>query len=118
MKVIPYTAIRIPDFSTLYIFGSALTSSDPNDLDVLVIYDPIECPPQDAYQLHREMVEDLEEFYGLPVHITLLTPSEESNVYFIQRTNAVFFEFGKIEIRQTGMGKHRVQRANAFKKQS
>ena len=89
MKAIPSTAIRIPSTSALYIFGSALTSPNPNDLDVLVVYNPVECSSQEAYQLHRETIEDLVQLYGLPVHITLLTPSEESNVSFIQRTGAV-----------------------------
>jgi len=83
--------IRIPSGSKLYIFGSALTSARPCDLDVLVTYDPLACPPEDAYEIHRDMVLDLEGRYGLPVHLTLLTLSEESGTEFIKRTSAVEF---------------------------
>lgn len=84
-----FTPIRIPRESKFYIFGSALTSDYPNDLDVLVIYDPLVCPPQDAYSFHREAMLDLEANLDMPVHITLLTPSEESGTEFIKRTGAI-----------------------------
>jgi len=81
--------IRVPSSSRLYIFGSALTSDSPNDLDVLVVYDPVACPPRVAYQVHRRTVLDLEQYYGLPVHLTLLTSSEEVGTDFIKRTGAI-----------------------------
>src|SRR5690242_14139862 len=86
-----YTPIRVPSSSKLYIFGSALTSISPNDLDVLIIYDPFICPPEDAYRFHSETIFDLETCYGLPVHLSLLTPSEESGTDFIGRTRAIEF---------------------------
>jgi predicted nucleotidyltransferase len=83
--------IRIPESSELYVFGSALTSTTPNDLDVVVIYDPQACPPREAYSVHRETVVDLEKCYQLPIHITLLTLSEEASTEFIRRTGAIEF---------------------------
>lgn len=83
------TPIRIPKESKFYIFGSALSSDYPNDLDVLVIYDPLVCLPQVAYSFHREAMLDLEANFDMPVHITLLTPSEESGTEFIKRTGAI-----------------------------
>lgn len=68
-----------------------LTSDFPNDLDILVVYDPFVCPPQDAYSFHRETVLDLKDYYRLPVHVTLLTSSEESGTEFIKRTGAIDF---------------------------
>lgn len=85
------TPIRIPSASKVYVFGSVLTSACPNDLDVLVVYDPLVCPPRHAYSFHRETVLDLEKYYHLPVHITLLMPSEESGTEFIKRTGAIEF---------------------------
>lgn len=83
------TPIRVPKESKLYIFGSALSSCCPNDLDVLVVYDPLVCPPKDAYLFHEKTKLGLEANFDLPVHITLLTPSEESGTDFIKRTGAV-----------------------------
>lgn len=85
------TLIRIPRESKFYIFGSALSSDYPNDLDVLVIYNPSACPPQAAYSFHKDAILDLEESFHLPIHLTLLTPSEESGTDFIKRTGAIEF---------------------------
>lgn len=109
--------IRIPRTSTLYIFGSALTSGNPNDLDVLVVYDPVACPPEDAYTLHRETVFDLEVSYRLPVHITLLTSSEESGTDFIKRTGAIEFAIAKQRLTHHSSGPARkASQAAQFKR--
>lgn len=81
--------IRIPEGSTLYLFGSILKSQVPNDLDILVVYDPEVCPPEHAYTYHRSMVDDLTVAYGLPIHATFLTPSEQRATDFVSRTCAV-----------------------------
>lgn len=86
------THIRVPSSSKLYLFGSVLTSASPNDLDVLVVYDPIASPPEFAYKEHRDTVTDLEKCYGLPVHLTLLTRSEEGGTSFISRVGAIEFD--------------------------
>lgn len=83
--------IRIPEGSTLFLFGSILKSQAPNDLDILVVYDPEVCPPEVAYTYHRSMVDDLAVAFGLPIHATFLTPSEERGTDFISRTCAVLF---------------------------
>lgn len=81
--------IRIPEGSTLFLFGSILKSQAPNDLDILVVYDPEFCPPELAYTYHRSMVDDLAAVYGLPIHPTFLTRSEQRATDFIFRTSAV-----------------------------
>lgn len=81
--------IRIPKGSTLFLFGSILKSQAPNDLDLLVVYDPELCPPELAYTYHRCMVDDMAAAYGLPIHATFLTPSEQRATDFIARTCAV-----------------------------
>jgi predicted nucleotidyltransferase len=100
------THIRIPEGSRLFIFGSVLTSSSPNDLDVLVVYDPVTCPSHRAYAIHRDLVSDLEDLYALPVHLTLLTPSEELGTAFIARTKAVAFDPVSTALREGGSSKH------------
>jgi predicted nucleotidyltransferase len=83
--------IRIPEGSTLFLFGSILKSKAPNDLDILVVYDPEVCAPEFAYQHHRSMLDSLAAAYSLPVHATFLTPSEQRATDFISRTCAVLF---------------------------
>lgn len=84
-----YTAIRIPSHSKAFVFGSVLHSSEPNDFDLLVVYDSNLCPPVEAYERHSSICSDISALFDLPVHLTLLTQSEESNVHFIGRTSAI-----------------------------
>lgn len=91
--------IGIPEGSKLYVLGSVMSSEAPNDLDVLVVYDTNKCRPEDVYQYHHEMLGDLKSSFGLFVHATLLTSSEERGTDFIARTAAVPFEV--IQIRLT-----------------
>jgi hypothetical protein len=92
---IPPMNIKIPSASRLFIFGSALSSSLPRDLDVLCVYDPLYCHPGDAYAMHRDLVEELETAFGLNVDLTLLTHTEEQDLDFIRRFGAVDFRSAK-----------------------
>jgi len=83
------TAISSPNHSKVFVFGSVLNSVKPNDLDVLAVYDEAHCPPTEAFIRHRGLKAALSAIFDLPVHLTLLTESEESNVRFIERTGAI-----------------------------
>lgn len=83
--------IRVPEGSALFVFGSALHSGRPNDLDVLIVYDAAVCDPLIAYSYHKGLINDLTVAFGLPVHATLLTYSEAQSTEFVARTNAVSF---------------------------
>ncbi|SPF45020.1 putative DNA polymerase beta domain protein region [Syntrophobacter sp. SbD1] len=87
--VIRSIAIKVPNYSKAYVFGSTLTSSDPNDFDLLIVYDEDQCLPYDAFAKHAGLVQEIKMAYGLPVHLTLLTTSEAKSVDIFNRTNAV-----------------------------
>jgi len=93
-------ATRIPSCSQAYVFGSALHSAAPNDLDLLVVYDPDACPPSDAYKRHAELCESLKAALGLPVHLTPLTQDEAKSVSFVERMNAIPLEEALRELRK------------------
>jgi predicted nucleotidyltransferase len=80
---------RLPESSIAYIFGSFLSSASPSDIDVLVVYDTETCPPDLAYELHRDFINQLRSSVGLDVHITLLTKSEERGSDFINDSGAI-----------------------------
>jgi predicted nucleotidyltransferase len=80
---------NLPELSAAYVFGSALKSGLPNDLDVLIVYDPHTCPVSRAYDAHRTFVEMLQQAAGLTVHLTLLTIDEERDSSFIRKTGAI-----------------------------
>lgn len=77
------------DKSEVFIFGSALHSSTPKDIDILIIYAPEICPPIQAYDLHSEFLDTLSNHFNNAIHATLLTKSEEIGTSFIERTGAI-----------------------------
>ena len=89
---IRFITTSLPKSSSAYIFGSFLKSASPNDVDVLVVYDPQFCAPAQAYELHSSFVNRLKEVTGIPVHVTLLTAGEERGCNFINDTGAVRFD--------------------------
>jgi hypothetical protein len=80
---------NLPSSSVVYLFGSFLNSSAPNDLDVLIVYDPQFCAPARAYELHGSFVNRLRKIAGIAVHTTFLTADEERECNFINDTGAV-----------------------------
>jgi len=79
----------MPEGSQAYVFGSFLTTDQPEDIDVLILYDPSVCPPEGAYSAHALFAKNLRQLSGLPVDLTLLTYEEERSSRFIQDTKAV-----------------------------
>ena len=72
-----------------FVFGSFLRSAHPKDLDLLVIYDPSQCPPNIAYRAHAPISARLGEKMGVPVDMTLLTYREEQSSRFIAESGAL-----------------------------
>ena len=82
-------ATKLPNYSRGYVFGSVLTSSDPQDFDLLIVYDETQCAPAEAFAKHATLVQEIKTALNLPVHLTLLTKSEANSMDMIERTNAV-----------------------------
>lgn len=68
----------------IFLFGSAMSSETPHDIDILITYAGAE-PPQAALQFRREFKSRLEKYVSLPLHIILLSESEEIQTQFISR---------------------------------
>lgn len=66
------------------LFGSALISDDPRDVDVLLIY-PNSMTPEVAIEARRRMVVELGKLLGRRIHSVLLSESEEAETQFIQK---------------------------------
>lgn len=87
------TAIRsiipvLPDGSSAYLFGSASRSDRYADIDLLILYDPSLCPAARAHTAHKAVVDRVAEIAGAPVHLCLLSYSEEQASDFIARVSA------------------------------
>jgi hypothetical protein len=81
--------IATPDGTTLYIFGSALHSQTPQDLDVLVVYDPARVSPLTVYEQMQSTFLELRKRTGLSVHPTLLALTEALESRFLERYGCI-----------------------------
>ena len=85
----PCTITRPPEGLALFVFGSALRSRCPGDLDLLVLYDETIIRPRDAYSTIGPVVCELEASLGLPVHLAVLSHREERQTNFISEMACV-----------------------------
>src|SRR4051794_1920263 len=73
---------------SVHVFGSALRSSDPEDVDLLVVYDPSVVAPRDASRLREAVISILGPLTGPPIQIVLLTCEEQQSTRFAESEGA------------------------------
>lgn len=74
-----------------YVFGSAVYSDNPSDIDVSIIYDKRYVTVEDAIAYRRELVVKLTEQSSMVIDAILLSKEEEMEVAFWE--NAKYYEF-------------------------
>ncbi len=75
-------------FSGVYLFGSALWSDTPGDLDILLVYESTKL--QMVQSAAANIVDKLSmEFDGLPIHLTTLSESELVSTDFLSKITYV-----------------------------
>ena len=70
----------------LFLFGSALYSENPRDIDILVVY-TASLTPGAALQFHTKLVRKLKKYFAVPIHVVLLSQSEECEVESVKTEN-------------------------------
>lgn len=80
---------EVPSSSEIYVFGSVLRSSQPNDLDILVIYDSKIYPKANIYNACKRISMILSEAFNLDVDLTVLSYSENDRMNFIKEVKAI-----------------------------
>ena len=73
-------------------FGSALRSQRPRDLDLLCVYDPKRVVPSAAYGQMRLLVRALSDALNTPVDPTILSDSEAVETDFESQEHCVMLE--------------------------
>lgn len=81
--------LEVPSNTEVYVFGSVLRELNPNDLDILVIYDSKTYPKANIYNACKSITEVLVETFNLDVDLTVLSYSENSRVNFIKEVKAI-----------------------------
>lgn len=79
-----YSVTEDPRLEAVYIFGSWLYKTVPDDIDLLIVFDPRHCPIEEALLLRRRLAQIVEETLELKSDIVLLTISEERQTDFIR----------------------------------
>ncbi len=82
----------MPDWAHVFVFGSALHSNAPKDLDLLVVYDPAGCPPNEAREKAELLASIIGQKSGLCPHVVVLSIKEEESISFIHSEGCVPFE--------------------------
>ena len=73
------------------VFGSAVYSETPSDIDVAIIYNKQYVTAEEAIEYRRELVEKMMEMNSMMIDSILLSIEEEIEMAFLD--NAKFFEF-------------------------
>ena len=70
-------------FDEVYVFGSAVSSDTPRDLDILLVYPDGQLPavPNAERQILVELTGD---FPGLPIHLITMSQSELASTKFLE----------------------------------
>jgi len=70
----------------LFLFGSALYSDNPDDLDILVVYED-SVTAIEALRFRIKLISKLKKYASIPLHVMLLSEREEREVGFTNAEN-------------------------------
>lgn len=84
-----FTLIDRPEIAGVYVFGSYSDTTDPNDIDILLVYDEGVCPPCQAHELLRQLVLQLESFFATKLHLALLSEKEIAHNDFLASEDCI-----------------------------
>jgi len=76
---------------TRFVFGSAVYSDSPSDIDVAIIYDRQYVTVEDAIAYRCELVNEMGALNSMMIDAILLSMEEEKEMAFLQ--NAKYLEF-------------------------
>ncbi len=74
-----------------FVFGSAVYSETPSDIDVAIIYDKHYVTVEEAIAYRRELVDEMAQLNSMMIDTILLSVEEEMEMAFLE--NAKVLEF-------------------------
>lgn len=84
-----YILSKVPKHTEIYVFGSILRSSNPNDLDIIIVYDPFVYPLYTIYDSSNSLIVSLHERFNVKVHAVYLSYGETKECTFIKDVGAI-----------------------------
>lgn len=74
-----------------YIFGSAVYSDTPSDIDVAIIYDKKYVAVREAIEYRRELVKEMMKISSMTIDTILLSKEEEKEMAFLENAKCIEF---------------------------
>lgn len=74
---------------SIFLFGSALYSNEPNDIDLLVIYNEKMVKIPQALNFRKNLRESIFDSFLISAHICLLSSDEIEHQCFIEQESAI-----------------------------
>lgn len=74
-----------------YIFGSAVYSDTPSDIDVAIIYDKKYVGVKEAIDYRRELVKEMMKISSMTIDTILLSKEEEIEMSFLENAKCIEF---------------------------
>ena len=90
--VVPSTTIKARLPGKIFIFGSWIRLQEPNDLDLLFVYDEQLCTSQQAVLARNALIESGRRLGVRAIHVVLLSESESAQCRFIESEGALPLE--------------------------
>ncbi len=72
----------------VYLFGSLLSADTPQDIDVLLVYDPSRITVTQAIPIRQRLREAILKFTEIPADVVLLSVPELEQTQFLKKINA------------------------------
>jgi len=72
-----------------HIFGSALTSGEPRDIDLVLIYDVTRVTVTQAIEVRKKVCDGLVQATGIPADVVLLSSTEAEETKFLSKIHTV-----------------------------
>ena len=73
----------------IYLFGSAKSSNNYNDIDLLIVYKDNAVNIHDILLLRKKLADKLESIYKVEIDICILSKQENEETKFIEKENGI-----------------------------
>ncbi|WP_147949503.1 nucleotidyltransferase domain-containing protein [Paenibacillus sp. N3.4] len=79
---------KLKEAINIYVFGSSLENNEPNDLDILLIYDSDRVKIDEILNFRTYLYNKLSKLLMIPIDLSILSIQEENELNFIECESA------------------------------
>lgn len=79
---------KLKEGINIYVFGSSLEDNEPNDLDLLLVYDSDRIEIDKILRIRTYLYNKLNKLFMIPIDLSILSIQEEKELNFIECESA------------------------------